>query len=54
VDWACGVSLEREVFRYQALRRLVDQAPLQSQLPGLIQEHPLIRDLREYAKEVTA
>jgi len=53
VDWACGVSLEREVFCYQTLRRLVDQAPLQSSLPCLIQEHPLIRDLREYAKEVT-
>lgn len=53
VDWACGVALEREVFRYQTLRRLVDQAPLQSQLPGLTQEHPLIRDLKEYAKEVT-
>jgi hypothetical protein len=54
VDWACGVSLEREAFRYQVLKRLVDQAPLQSPLPGLTQHHPLIRDLREYSKEVTS
>ena len=53
VDWACGVSLDRGVFRYQVLRRLVDQAAAQAPLPGLTQEHPMIRDLREYAKEVT-
>jgi len=52
VDWACGVSLERGVFRYHVLRRLVDQASAQAPLPRLAQEHPLIRDLREYAKEV--
>jgi hypothetical protein len=54
VDWACGVALERRVFRYAILQRLVDQAadraPTQ-QLP-LLQEHPLIRDLREYTQEV--
>jgi hypothetical protein len=53
VDWACGVSLERGVFRYPVLRRLVDQASSQTPLPLLVQEHPLIRDLRDYAKEVT-
>lgn len=53
VNWACGVSLERGAFRYQVLRRLVDQASLQAPLlPPLAQQHPLIRDLREYTKEV--
>lgn len=52
VDWACGISLDRRVFRYQVLHRLVEQAAAQAPLPGLTQEHPLIRDLREYAKEV--
>lgn len=53
VDWACGVALGRQVFRYPVLRRLVDQASSQAPLPGLAQEHPIIRDLHEYAQEVT-
>jgi transposase len=54
VDWACGVSLDRGVFRYKVLKRLADQAASPSPLPGLTQQHPLIRDLKEYAKEVTS
>ena len=53
VDWACGVALERRVFRYSVLRRLVDQASLQAPIRHLVQGHPLIRDLHEYAREVT-
>jgi hypothetical protein len=52
VDWACGVALGRQVFRYAVLRRLVDEAALQAPLPNLLQDHPLIRDLREYAEEI--
>lgn len=54
VDWACGVALEHQVFRYATLQRLVEQAA--GQVPvqqlSLLQEHPLIRDLREYTQEV--
>jgi len=53
VDWACGIALDRRVFRYATLRRLVDQAA--DQEPDhrpLHQQHPLIRDLNEYTKEV--
>jgi hypothetical protein len=53
VDWACGVALERRVFRYSVLRRLVGQASLQAPIRHLVQGHPLIRDLHEYAREVT-
>ena len=53
VDWACRVSLERRVFRYRVLRRLVEQAEARSgQAPALMQSHEIIRDLAEYAKEV--
>ncbi len=53
VDWACGIALEHRLFRYKALRRLVEQAAARapSQLP-LIQSHEIIRELVEYAKEV--
>jgi len=53
VDWACGVALERKVFRYKPLQRLVERALLRKpvQLP-LIQTHEIIRDLSEYSKEV--
>ena len=54
VDWACGVSLERRVFRYAVLQRLLervsDRTPVPPQL--LLQQHPLIRDLAEYTQEV--
>jgi hypothetical protein len=52
VDWACGVALDRQVFRYPVLRRLVDEAGLVAPIPNLLQGHPLIRDLREYAEEI--
>ena len=54
VDWACGVALERGVFRYRPLRRLVEQAAARAPVsPQLTQSHDIIRDLKEYAKEVT-
>jgi transposase len=54
VDWACGVALERRVFRYATLQRLLEQAVAQApaQPRQLLQQHPLIRDLREYTQEV--
>ena len=52
VDWACGLALDRRVFRYKVLQRLVDQASPQAPSHPLIQQHPLIRDLQEYTKEV--
>jgi transposase len=54
VDWACGVALERRVFRYATLQRLLEQALAQTpaQPRQLLQQHPLIRDLREYTQEV--
>ena len=55
VNWACGVALDRRVFRYSVLRRLVERASASSQgdpVPQLIQQHPLIRDLDEYTREV--
>jgi transposase len=54
VDWACGVALERRVFRYATLQRLLEQASAQTPSPQLqlLQQHPLIRDLREYTQEV--
>lgn len=54
VDWACGIALERRVFRFKPLQRLAERANSRKpvQLP-LIQTHEIIRDLSEYAKEVT-
>jgi hypothetical protein len=42
------------VFRYATLQHLVEQATHQGpvQQLQLLQEHPLIRDLREYTQEV--
>jgi transposase len=54
VDWACHVALKRRQFRYKVLRRLLEQAAAENpiQIPTLIQNHEIIRDLFEYAKEV--
>lgn len=49
VDWACGVALDSRSFRYQTLRRLVEQTATQAPRPNLTQQHGLIRDLRQYA-----
>lgn len=51
VDWACGVALDRGCFRYQTLRRLVEQAAARAPAPGpaWTQAHACIRDLAEYA-----
>jgi hypothetical protein len=49
VDWACGVALERRCFRYQALRRIVEDAAARAPTASLLQRHELIRDLADYA-----
>lgn len=49
VDWVCGTALERRCFRYQALKRLADEAAARDQQPALIQHHEVIRTLAEYA-----
>ena len=53
VNWACGIALERRLFRYKPLRRLVEQAAARSPAPPpLRQSHDIIRDLSEYVEEV--
>jgi hypothetical protein len=53
VDWACGIALDRGVFRYRPLRRLAEQAAARTPAsPPLIQSHEIIRNLKEYAEEV--
>jgi hypothetical protein len=55
VDWACGIALERRVFRFKPLERLVERASSRKPIQlHLIQTHEIIRDLSEYAKEVKA
>jgi hypothetical protein len=49
VDWACGIALERRSFRYQTLRRLVEQAADVPVVTSLTQEHDCIRYLKQYA-----
>lgn len=49
VDWVCGTALERRCFRYQALKRLADEAAARLQQPALLQHHEVIRTLAEYA-----
>lgn len=54
VDWACGIALECGSFRHRLLRRLVEQAAARAPAQvSLIQSHDIIRELSEYAKEVT-
>jgi len=50
VDWACGQTLQYRLFRYRTLRRLCEQAADRAAVPHLLQEHAVIRDLREYAQ----
>jgi len=50
VDWACGQTLQYRLFRYRTLRRLLEQAAERAVVPHLLQEHAVIRDLREYAQ----
>jgi len=53
VDWACGVALERRLFRYKPLHRLVEQAAARTPCPSpLTQTHDIIRNLKDYAEEV--
>jgi hypothetical protein len=54
VDWACGLALDRGVFRYRPLRRLVEQAAARAPAQlRLIQSHEIIRDLKDYTEEVS-
>jgi transposase len=52
VDWACGVALESRSFRYQVLRRLVENAARRTPAaePRLTQHHEVIRPLGQYAE----
>ena len=52
VDWACGLTLPYQLFRYRIVRRLVEQAASQARTPRLLQEHAVIRDLSVYAHVV--
>jgi transposase len=52
VNWACGLALQNQLFRYKVLRRLVEKEIIVTQLPLLLQNHEIIRDLAEYAEEV--
>jgi transposase len=52
VNWACGLALQNQLFRYKILRRLVEKESTATQLPLLLQNHEIIRDLAEYAEEV--
>jgi hypothetical protein len=51
VDWACRLALQNRLFRYKILRRLVEKEAAY-QVPRLIQNHEIIRELSEYAEEV--
>ena len=46
-QWAADNPVLREI-----LRRLVEKETLMTQLPLLLQNHEIIRDLAEYAEEV--
>jgi transposase InsO family protein len=56
LDRACGVALEHQCFRLRTLRRLVqrdlEKADRQLELPGLLDEHPIIRPLADYGRFV--
>ena len=52
VNWACRVALERRAFRYQTLRKLVEDAAGRApETATLTQQHDLIRSLDDYAQE---
>jgi transposase len=54
VDWACHRALEHRLFRYRILRRLVEQTAAHTDsMPVLTQRHELIRELSEYAREMS-
>ncbi len=53
VDWACGIALEKRLFRHKHLCRLVEQAAARAPIQlSLIQSHEIIRELSEYTKEI--
>jgi len=51
---AAAVALERRCFRYQALKRLVEQAAAATQTKLLIETHPSIRPMTQYRLEEIA
>jgi len=49
IDWACAVALEKFCFRYQAVKRLAEEAQRKAEAPPkLLEVHPVIRPLKEY------
>jgi hypothetical protein len=52
VNWACGLALQNQLFRYKILRRLVEKETTAIQPSLFLQNHEIIRDLAEYAEEV--
>jgi len=51
IEWACRLTLEKRLFRYKILRRLLEREKAGTISP-LIQSHEIIRELSEYAEEV--
>jgi transposase len=51
IEWACRLTLEKRIFRYKILRRLLEREKA-GMISPLIQSHEIIRELWEYAEEV--
>ena len=51
IEWACRLTLEKQIFRYKILRRLLEREKA-GMISPLIQSHEIIRELWEYAEEV--
>ena len=56
VERACEIAAEHQCYRLRTIRTLIrrdlDHADQQQRLPGLIEEHPIIRPLDDYARLV--
>jgi hypothetical protein len=48
IEWACRLALEKRIFRYKILRRLLEREKAGMMSP-LIQSHGMIRELSEYS-----
>ncbi len=53
VEWACRVSNENSCYRYQSLKKLLENRSKEAEPAALLQEHELIRPLSEIGKEMT-
>ena len=51
IEWDCRLTLEKQIFRYKILRRLLEREKA-GMISPLIQSHEIIRELWEYAEEV--